>query len=72
MNHSNPDFWGQKTHHRLINKPMFVIFPELHVHWTAESNMWDSTWVPQTALLRVLPQQSSVLSTANMQQDALS
>lgn len=71
MNHSNPEFWGQKTHHRLINEPVFVIFHKLGVHWTLESNMWDSTWVPQTALFQILPQQSSeqscVLSTATGQ-----
>lgn len=65
MNHSDPDFWGQKTHHRLKKKPVFVILPELQVRWALESNMWDGTWVPQAALFKVLPQQSSVLSTAN-------
>lgn len=64
MNHSDPDFWEPKTHHRLINKPMFVTFPELQVLWTLESIMW----VPQTALLQVLLQQSSALSTARAQQ----
>lgn len=71
MNHSDPDFWGQKTHHRLINKPMFVISPELQVHRNLESNMWDGTWVPQAALFQVLLQQGSALSTANAQQDSL-
>lgn len=71
MNHLSPDLWGQKTHHRLINKPMFVLFPELQVHWTLESNMWDGTWVPQAALFKVLLQQSSALSTANTQPDSL-
>lgn len=55
-----------------MNKPMFVIFPELEVHWTLESNTWDGTWVPPTALFKVLLQQSSALSTANAQQDSLS
>lgn len=31
LNESDPGFWGQKTHHRLINKPVFVLFPELQV-----------------------------------------
>lgn len=66
LNESDPDFWGQKAHHRLINKPLFVLFPELQVHWTLESSMWDGTWVPQTALFKVLLQQSRALSTAKI------
>lgn len=68
MNHSDPDFWEHKTHHRFINIPMFITFPELQVLWTLESTVWDGTWVPQTALLQVLLQQSSALSTARAQQ----
>lgn len=74
MNHPDPECWGQKTHHRLINEPVLIIFYELGVHWTPESNMWDGTWVPQTALSKILPQQSSeqccVLSTAAGQLDS--
>lgn len=46
MNHSDPEFWGQKTHHRLINESVFGVFHELGVCWTLESNMWDGTWAP--------------------------
>lgn len=50
MNHSNPEFWEQKTHHRLINRPMFALFHELGVHWTFGYNTWDGTSVLQSAL----------------------